>query len=116
MRNVNYSSVRSHQLWDECPVSIQPQIGLENSRTSIKSDGFSSFSPMGMQLDPRLAARMGYKFKTGHGVFVGVATGSQGVKLKFNDPRARRPTYSSTGRGLQLFIVWKVGINIAPNQ
>ena len=36
--------------------SIQPQIGLENSRTSIKSDGFSSFSPMGMQLDPRLAA------------------------------------------------------------
>ena len=84
--------------------SIQPQIGLENSRTSIKSNGFSSFSPMGMQLDPRLAARMGYRFKMGHGVFVGVATGSQGVKLKFNDPQAAATTYTSTGRGLQLHL------------
>ena len=84
--------------------SIQPQIGLENSRTTIKSNEFASFSPMGMQFAPRLAVRMNYKFKTGHGVFFGVATSSQAVEFKFTDPQAARTTYKATEKGLQLHL------------
>jgi hypothetical protein len=84
--------------------SIQPQIGLENSRTTIKSSEFACFSPMGRQLAPRLAVRMSYKFKTGHGAFIGVATGKQAVAFKFTDPQAARTTYTATEKGLQLHL------------
>jgi hypothetical protein len=85
--------------------SIQPQIGLENSRTTIKSNEFASFSPMGMRFAPRLAVRMDYKLKTGHGVFFGIATSSQAVEFKFTDPQAAGTTYTATEKGLQLHLV-----------
>jgi hypothetical protein len=84
--------------------SVQPQVGLENSRTSIKSSEFASFSPMGRQFAPRLAVRMSYKFKAGHGAFLGVATGKQAVAFKFTDPQAARTTYTATEKGLQLHL------------
>src|SRR5258705_9939970 len=82
--------------------SVQPQVGLENSRTSIKSSEFACFSPMGRQFAPRLAVRMSYKFKAGHGAFLGVATSRQAVEFKFTDPQAARTTYVATKKGLQL--------------
>ena len=84
--------------------SIQPQIGLENSRTTIKSNEFSSFSPTGMHFAPRLAVRMNYKFKTGHGLFFGVATSSQAVEFKFTDPQAAGTAYTASNKGLQLHL------------
>lgn len=82
--------------------SIQPQIGLESSRTTVKSNEFTSFSPMGMQFAPRLVVRMDYKFKTGHGVFFGLGTSSQAVEFKFTDPQAARTNYTATKKELQL--------------
>ncbi|MEJ7683231.1 MAG: hypothetical protein WKG06_36315 [Segetibacter sp.] len=35
--------------------SIQPQVGMETLRTTIKSSDFSAFFPMGMQIAPALA-------------------------------------------------------------
>lgn len=34
--------------------SLQPQLGLDNSKTTISSNTFSSFAPHGMQFAPRL--------------------------------------------------------------
>ena len=84
--------------------AIQPQVGLENSRTTIKSNEFACFSPMGMQIAPRLALHMDYKFKSGHGVFFGVATSNQAVEFKFTDPQTARTTYKATEKGLQLHL------------
>jgi len=84
--------------------SIQPQVGLENSRTSIKSSEFACFSPMGTEVAPRLAVRMSYKFKAGHGAFLGVATSRQAVEFKFTDPQTARTTYTATKKGLQLHL------------
>lgn len=82
--------------------SIQPQLGMETSRTTIKSSDFSAFSPMGVQVAPRLAGRMAYKFKTGHGAFLGVATGNPALKFKFTDPQSARTSYTTSAKGLQL--------------
>jgi len=82
--------------------SIQPQIGLENSRTTIQSNEFTCFAPMGVEFAPRLALRMNYKSKSGHGAFFGLATSSQAVELKFTDPQAVKTTYTASGKELQL--------------
>lgn len=81
--------------------SIQPQIGLENSRTTITSNDFSSFSPLGLQFAPRVAVRMNYKLKTGHGAYFGVATSSPAIEFKFTDPQAARRSYKATAKELQ---------------
>ena len=82
--------------------SIQPQVGMETSWTTIKSSDFSAFSPLGIQAAPRLAVRMAYKFKTGHGAFLGFATGNSAVKFKFTDPQSARTSYTTLTKGLQL--------------
>lgn len=82
--------------------SIQPQLRMETSWTTIKSSNFSAFSPMGVQIAPSLAGRMAYKFKTGHGAFLGVATGNPTVKFRFTDPQSARTSYTISAKGLQL--------------
>lgn len=49
--------------------SLQPQIGLENYRTTIRSNEFTCFSPLGSPLAARLGVRMNYTSKSGHGGF-----------------------------------------------
>lgn len=82
--------------------SIQPQLGLENSSTIIKSNEFSSFRPMGMQFAPRVSVRMDYKLKTGSGAFIGIATSTSAVEFKFNDPQTARTSYKASAKDLQL--------------
>ncbi|MEJ7683232.1 MAG: hypothetical protein WKG06_36320 [Segetibacter sp.] len=45
---------------------------------------------------------MAYKFKTGHGAFLGVATGNPAVQFKFTDPQSARTSYTTSAKGLQL--------------
>lgn len=82
--------------------SIQPQIGLENSRTTIRSNEFACFAPLGLHFAPQLGIRMNYKLKTGHGAFLGVSTSSQAVEFKFTDGQTARTNYTATGKELQL--------------
>ncbi len=79
-----------------------PQVGLENSRTTIKSNEFSAFSPKGMQFAPQLGVRMGYTFKTGDGVFFGISSSSPAVEFKFADPLTARTSYKAYAEDLQL--------------
>ncbi|HLL42590.1 MAG TPA: hypothetical protein VK369_05590 [Segetibacter sp.] len=81
--------------------SIQPQLGMETSRTTIQSSDFSAFSPADVQVAPRLGVRMAYKVKTGHGAFLGFATGNSAVKFKFTDPQSARSSYTTLIKGLQ---------------
>jgi hypothetical protein len=55
-------------------LSIVPQIGMENTRTSVSYNDQNAFVPLGGQLSPQLALRMDYKFKQQHGPFLGVST------------------------------------------
>lgn len=83
-------------------LSILPQVGMEASRTTIKSTDFSSFAPAGMQFAPRLSLRMMYKFKTGQSVFAGVATSAAPVEFSFSDPFAAKNSFTQSSKDLQL--------------
>ncbi|HMJ48149.1 MAG TPA: hypothetical protein VK498_12520 [Ferruginibacter sp.] len=80
--------------------SLQPQIGLENSKTTIHSNESGSFSP-GMKFAPRLGLLMNYSFKSGHGGFFGISTNSQAAELKFADPQSILSNYTISGKSLQ---------------
>lgn len=82
--------------------SIQPQIGLENSRTTVMINELPKFVPLGLQYAPRIALRMDYKFKKGHGPFVGVATSSPVVGLNFTDPQTANTSFYTTKQDLQI--------------
>ena len=82
--------------------SVQPQLGIETSLTKMRLNGLSSFSPEGMQVAPRIGLRMEYKMKTGHGAFLGVATGNSPVQLSFSEPSSAQTIYKTATEGLQL--------------
>jgi len=80
---------------------LQPQIGMENSRTTVKVNDLPSFAPLGLQFAPRIAMRMEYKFKKGHGPFLGVATSSPYIGLNFTDPQSANTNFYTTKQNLQ---------------
>lgn len=74
------SSAASAQL------TLTPQIGIDNSRTSLQYNNGASFAPLGRQTDPRASLRLDYRLKGGHGPFVGVASSPAPVDFSFADP------------------------------
>lgn len=81
--------------------TIQPQIGLENSRTSIKYND-QSFVPASMQFSPLLAVHLAYSSKQGHGVFLGVSTSSSAIDFKFSDLQNAATSFNASRQNLQL--------------
>lgn len=81
--------------------SIQPQIGLENSKTTIQHND-ESLIPGGVRFSPKLSLRMEYKFKKGHGPFIGVSTSAPVVDFNFSDPQTAAATYNAQRDNLQL--------------
>lgn len=64
-------------------LSIQPQIGLEQSRTSFNFNN-SSFASLPNLLDARGAIRLDYKFKKGHGPYMSVGSAPGTSNVQFN--------------------------------
>src|SRR5215216_5823466 len=63
--------------------SLLPQLGFENSRSSL---GFNKLNSVAKNNRiPQGAIRLDYKFKKGHGPFVGVATSQSIVRFNFSD-------------------------------
>jgi hypothetical protein len=66
-------------------LTLTPQLGLENSRTSVQYNKLGSFLPAGNVLSPYLGMRADYRFKQGHGAFAGIATNRSVVSYNFSD-------------------------------
>ncbi|HUS02103.1 MAG TPA: hypothetical protein VMY77_10275 [Chitinophagaceae bacterium] len=81
--------------------NIQPQMGLENSRTIIQYNE-QSIVPSGMQLSPKLALRMDYKFKTGHGPYIGISTTAPATNFNFSVPPTATNSYNTSRQNLQM--------------
>jgi hypothetical protein len=82
-------------------LSLLPQIGLENARTSIQRNN-TVFNPLGNEISPRASLRLDYKFKKGHGPFIGVATSPAVVQLSFTDPNAALSQFKAVAGNLHL--------------
>ena len=96
-------------------LSLLPQIGLDNSRTSINLNN-TVFNPLGNEISPRASLRLDYKFKKGHGPFVGVATSPAVVQFSFADPNAALSQFKAAAANLQLRFEGGYGYTTKPIQ
>ena len=83
-------------------LSLTPQVGFENSRTSINYNGLGSFAPLGGELNPQVSLRLDYKFKHGFGPYMGASTSRSGVLYGFNDIENGMNAYTTTKANMQL--------------
>ena len=82
--------------------SILPQLGFENSRASLEFNELYSVSKNSAKLLPQAAIRLDYKFRKGHGPFVGIATSRSVVKFNFSDPETGMDAYKASRGRTQL--------------
>lgn len=82
--------------------SITPQVGFENSKTSISYDNLSSFAPLGVELTPQVSVRLDYKFKQGFGPYLGASTSRTLVSYNFTDIDNGMNVYKASNGNLQV--------------
>ncbi len=84
--------------------TILPQVGFENSKTSVELNEHSSFAPAGAKLSPQIALRLDYNLKKGSGPYVGIATSRSVTKLNFTDPETVMNNFTTSKGNTQLRI------------
>lgn len=82
--------------------TLQPQMGVENPLTKITYNNGAYYTPLEAQLAPRLALKLDYKSKTGHGAFVGLATSRSGVDYTFSAPESGMTNYTAAIGNMQV--------------
>ncbi|HEY6976925.1 MAG TPA: hypothetical protein VH396_11600 [Chitinophagaceae bacterium] len=83
-------------------LTLLPQAGIENSRTTVQYNGLSSFLPAGEVLSPYLGVRIDYTFKQGHGLFAGIATSHSVVSYNFSDLETGMKVYNASPGDMKL--------------
>ncbi len=82
--------------------SLLPQVGFENSKTTIRYNNSSSFSPAGVIFSPQVGLQFAYQSKPGHGFFMGVASSRSTVPFSFTNPETGMTDYKTTTGDMQL--------------
>lgn len=83
--------------------SLLPQVGFENSKTTIRYNDLNSFSPLGgVKFSPQASLRLNYKSKLGHGFFLGAATSRSLVSFSFANAENGMNNYTATTGDMQL--------------
>ena len=85
-------------------LSFLPQIGLEQSKTSVGINNLPSFSPMGLNNNLKANLRMDYRFKKGHSPYVSFGTSPGAVAFSFADPSNAANNFRTSAGSLQ----WKM--------
>ncbi len=85
-------------------LSLLPQVGFENSKTNITFNDLGSFSPLGVKFSPQVGLRLDYKFKQGHGPWIGLTSSRSQVSYTFNNPEIGMNVYSASVGDMQLRI------------
>ena len=83
-------------------LSLTPQVGFENSRTSVNYNNLGSFAPLGGEFNPQVSLRLDYKCKQGFGPYIGASTSRSGVLYSFNDIENGMNAYVATKANMQL--------------
>lgn len=95
-------------------LSLTPQVGFENSKTSITYNNLPSFAPLGGEFNPQVSLRLDYKFKQGFGPYLGVSTSRSGVLYSFSDIENGMNLYNATKANMQLRM--EAGYQFTTNQ
>ena len=83
-------------------LSLTPQVGFENSKTSVDYNKLGSFVPIKGNFNPQVSLRLDYKFKQGFGAYVGASTSRSVVLYNFNDIDNGMNLYNSQRGNMQL--------------
>ena len=83
-------------------LSLTPQVGFENSKTSVNYNNLGSFAPLGGEFNPQVSLRLDYRFKQGFGPYLGVSTSRSAVSYSFSDIENGMNMYSATKADMQL--------------
>ncbi len=81
--------------------SLLPQVGFENSRTTVRYNNLSSFSPAGVVFSPQVGLQFSYKSKPGHGFFLGASSSRNIVQYSFTDPENGMNDFKTTTGDMQ---------------
>ena len=84
--------------------SLTPQVGFEQSKTSLSYNILSSFSPLGWQGSLKAALRMDYRFKNGFGPYASIGSSPAVVAFSFANPGDALNNYKASTQSLQ----WRV--------
>ena len=83
-------------------LSLTPQVGFENSKTSVNYNNHGFFAPLGGEFNPQVSLRLDYKFKQGFGPYIGASTSRSGVLYNFNDVENGMNLYNATKANMQV--------------
>lgn len=83
-------------------LSLTPQVGFENSKTSVNYNDLGSFAPLGGEFNPQVSLRLDYKFKQGFGPYLGASTSRSVVSYSFNDIENGMNLYNATQANMQV--------------
>jgi hypothetical protein len=83
-------------------LSLTPQVGFENSKTSINYNNLGFFAPLGTEFNPQLSLRLDYKFKQGFGPYFGISTSRSVVLYSFSDIENGMNSYNATNGNMQV--------------
>lgn len=81
--------------------TLLPQIGFEHSSTKVQYNSTESFKPQNVGANLKAGLRADYKFKKGHGPFIGIATSPAVVEINFTDPENFKNNYQANKSSLQ---------------
>jgi hypothetical protein len=82
--------------------SLLPQVGFENSKTTIRYNNSSSFAPAGINFSPQAGLQFVYRSKPGHGFFLGASSSRSIVAFSFTQPETGMTDYKTHTGDLQL--------------
>ena len=82
--------------------SLLPQVGFENSKTNIRFNNISSFSPAGVIFTPQVGVQLNYKSRSGHGFFAGASSSRSIVPFRFAEPENAMSSFTANSGKLQL--------------
>ena len=85
-------------------LTLLPQAGLENSSTTVQLNNQAFFAPLGAQLSPKLGARLDYKFKKGHGPYLGISTNRSVATVDFSSPENGMKIIATSPANLRLHV------------
>lgn len=95
-------------------LSLTPQVGFENSKTSINYNDLGSFAPLNGEFNPQISLRLDYKFKQGFGPYIGASTSRSVVLYNFSDIDNGMNAFTATKANMQLRL--EAGYQFTTNQ
>ncbi|TDH27923.1 hypothetical protein EXU57_05505 [Segetibacter sp. 3557_3] len=82
--------------------TLQPQVGLEHSRSMIRVNDKASLSSVANSIAPSAGLRLNAKITKLHGAFIGVSTNSSPVEYRFSTAETIEQNHTISNAGLRM--------------